>query len=303
MSRRKTVTFAQGTQSHRAIQKRPAEVLDDVEPYADIATSSRFGRKDESQGLGLREAELSHAPAESLVHEDDPGFTITAFNLDDELNEGHVDVDAGFIPTSLTDRAIPSPENSQSSSDNDASASQQESIEQEEDEWADNATEQHSTAPAYQVQSTNRELRPSSKRQRIQEAADGAVSRSLEPGLIAELCELLRANETAMGALRRLKKTGSMIELERVTELCDRLMAGGDLSIYEMDREAVLKRIRWTLSWGRDGACGEVHGPFDTTQMLAWSKSGFFSHPDKVGWVRAVGTSRPWLLANKAFGL
>jgi hypothetical protein len=303
MSQKKTVTFAQGTRSQSAVHKRSAEVLDDIEPCADIVTSSRFGRKDESQDLGLREAELSHAPAESLVHEDDPGFTITAFNLDDELNEGNVDVDAGFIPTSLKDCAIPSPENSLSSSDNDAVASQRESIEQEEDEWADNGNEQHSTAPAYQVRSTSSEIRPSFKRQRTQEVADGAVSRSLELDLIAELCELLRVNETAMGAIRRLKRTGSIVELERVTELCDGLMAGGDLSIYEMDRKAVLKRIRWTLSWGREGACGEVHGPFDTTQMLAWSKSGFFSQPEKVGWVRAEGTNRPWLLANEAFGL
>jgi hypothetical protein len=313
MSHRKVVTFAEGNLDRIPRRGMRKEECGRKRPSADMAELKHFQTESSSltsdrvsQEIGIRDAELSFVPDESLVHAGDVGFAVTAFNLEDELFEGSIDDEAGFIPVSLRDRAGNSPDNSQSSSASDDVGRDQQSSDQETggDAWLDHEEENARTAPAYQSRTDIVDFRPRAKRQRIHDEAtvlSTSPIRTSQQSLLAELSEELLASETASGAIRRLKKVGELQKLERVTELCDGLLGRGVLGIYEMNRESVIGNLSWMLSWGLHGGSGDIHGPFSTTQLLSWSKAGYFSHPGKIGWVQVADADRPWHLASDEF--
>jgi hypothetical protein len=312
MSHRKVVTFAQGSvdrlagssmQNNEGGRKRPADMteLNRSQPESSSRRLDHIYPE-----IGIRDAELPFVPDESLVHAGDVGFAVTAFNLEDELNEGSIDGDAGFIPVSLRDRARNDSDNSQSSSASDDVHLNQQTSDKEAggDAWLDHEEENAHTAPAYQSRTDREDRLPLAKRQRTNDEATilkRSTTRSSQESLLAELSELLLAHETASGAICRLKRLGELLKLERVTELCDGLMSEGVLGIYEMVRESVLEDVHWMLSWGQDGGSGDIHGPFSTAQLVSWSKAGYFAHPGKVGWVRVADGDRPWHLASGEF--
>jgi hypothetical protein len=264
--------------------------------------------------------DYSKAHALSLVHDDAPGsVAVTAFNLDDELQEGALDASGEFVPSALAGRAAASPPRSVDgdSSDEDeeevrlrSAAEARRKAEDERDDWVELEEGKSRPAPAYDAGSgASTSSRAPAKRPRVRDSYDdngegeaaNLAGMATESELRVCLAQLLQDGETPAGAIRRLKKAGDVGSLEKVTELCDGLMGLGVFVVYELRRAAVLDILQWELTWGAEGGRDKVHGPFTAAYMVAWAQSGFFSHPEKIGWVRPTGISGEWLLASTLF--
>lgn len=265
------------------------------------------------------------AHASSLVHDADAGTAVTAFNLDDELQDGAIDQETGaFVPSELRRAAAASPTHSVSSSDEEERvASEAAKIraaearapeDDEPDDWVAHEEDASRPAPAYAAPfgggsggagggaGSGETAVPAVKRPRALDAvtASSPAAEKTEAELVMSLGAVLEDGETAGGAIRRLKRAADMPQLETVTELADGLMGLGVLSAYDLRRRDVLARASWTLSWGKTSGVGALHGPFTVEKMQAWAEAGFFSHPTKIGWVRAA-PSCPWVLASSVF--
>jgi hypothetical protein len=296
-----------------------AAAAKDKDDYDDDDDDDDDDVDDDDDGTGGGAHSVAHA--NSLIHDEDAGTAVTAFNLDDELNDGTIDPVSGcFVPAALRRAAAASPTHSVSSSDEDERAAdtaakvragavaaanddddeddededeEEDGDDDEPDNWVANEEEASRPAPAYADRGSGAGTRePAAKRPRAPDAA-AASSRAAERSeaeLVMALAAVLEEGETAGGAIRRLKRAADVARLELVTELADELMGVGVLSAYELTRGEVLRRVEWSLTWGAGGGLGAVHGPFGADRMAAWAASAFFAHPTQVGWVRPAAT-------------
>jgi hypothetical protein len=302
-------------------RSHPKRKRDAGGPSADdnYDNSGAPSRDDDSESDDPDGGALSVAHKDSLVHDENAGDTaVTAFNLEDELNDGAIDPETGaFVPSQLRKAAAASPTHSVSSSDEDERAAEvaakiraaaaRDEDDDEQDHWVENEENASRPAPAYEAPNGSgdgyvRLVPPVTKRPRAPDAvtASSPAAEKTEPELVVALAKVLEDGETAGDAIRRLKRASDLARLELVTELADGLMGVGVLSAYDLTRREVLARAKWDLSWGAVGGAGVMHGPFPAEKMEAWAASGFFSHPTKIGWVRPAPTCS-WALASLVF--
>lgn len=279
---------------------------------ADFAANAGASGGDAGDSSSDSDGMLMVADADSLVHDADVGVAVTAYNIEDELQDGAVDPETkAFVPSELRAAAARSPpRDAASSSDEDARVSELRvrdacgADDSEPDDWIALEESVSRPAPMYGDGGGGRatEEPPPAKKARGSSvmSAESPSAERTQAELITSLAAVLEDGECAGGAIRRLKRSGDVLQLDAVTELADGLMALGVLSAYELTRADVLSRVVWSLTWGATGGLGAVHGPFPAEKMHAWAASGFFSHENKTGWVRA-DSACPWVLAALLF--
>lgn len=260
----------------------------------------------------LSAAVVTRADETSLVHDTNPAeVAVTAFNMEDELNDGYIEEEAGyFVPTALRSKAMISPTNSVSSSDDDKSGQDIEGRTgvEERDDWITREEDESYPAAAYSDETDESRSRQP-KRARLQDgvssspdSSDAAAvhTKPAKEALIFEIVRILQPGETPAAALRRFKKEGRLEQLERTTELCDGLMASGLFGIYEERRAQITEYVQWYLRWGSIEGPKEVHGPFTVSAMRSWGSSGYFSNSCRVGWV-STAADGPCMKAEEIF--
>eukprot|EP00871_Galdieria_phlegrea_P003499 jgi/Galph1/414/GphlegSOOS_G5278.1 len=182
-------------------------------------------------------------PSFSLADDTEVG-PVTAFNLNEELDEGYLDKEGNFVDYYFENR-IQGLENLVSSSDEEPSVSTKKRrpvrrSRPEADSWLDSLQQ---VKPVYDSGSTSHGIR---KRSREEEEEEFSNSEDRVKELYAKLARLLREGESILQILRRLgqKKNDPVCkrEFEEVTELADALINRGEYNIYEETREHCLKK-------------------------------------------------------------
>ncbi|GJQ12156.1 hypothetical protein GpartN1_g3947.t1 [Galdieria partita] len=273
-----------------------------------------LGRAPPKKRPSLLEGEEEH-PSFSLADETNAG-PITAFNIEEELDEGYVDKDGNFVDFYFENR-IQNLEGVVSSSDEeeDSKRERRKPVRRprvERDEWAD-SIEVLKPTYAEHTSSSREEMKP------LEESVDDDTpDRTKE--LYAKLARLVHPDESILQALKRLagnrKDATAKREFNEVTELADSLLNRGEYSIYEETRESCLEKgglgefgrnnsllketrkrkrnsgvaedvdvsledqsiLHWELKWSHDPS--KVYGLFSTEQLRNWQAWGYFNEAE-----------------------
>ncbi|KAF9427519.1 hypothetical protein BGZ94_004749 [Podila epigama] len=284
------------------------------------------------KGFNRSEIEGEELDLNDLDDEDydsDGNPKIEAFNMKEELEEGgEIDEAGNFIRKLDPDRFH--------------------------DSWLEGVSrrEIHAARQAHERKAKQAQL----------EEKEAAASAMTETDIYLELVNILRPSETVIEALQRLgggsKKSGAKApkkkswqknkamdedkpiaavseeelerkrSIEKLTDLCDRMMAMGHFEVYEETYEQAVRHLRradiipddwvigtpvrkpgeaaastldddslfsssvsWEYKWASPSegqAADEVHGPFSSADMKSWTEQGFFSQGILV---RMVGDS------------
>jgi hypothetical protein len=124
-----------------------------------------------------------------------------------------------------------------------------------------------------------------------EEAKPDPHSKKDKKTLIRELMSHLQSGETVLQAMRRIGKeskknpqlrSANSATINLLTELADVLLSLGELSVYDLPREALELLV---MQWEYTGLDGQVHGPFSSREMAEWIRLGYFSG-DKAVYMR-----------------
>lgn len=248
------------------------------------------------------------------------GVRMTAFNMKEEMEEGHFDKDGHFIWNN--EREI-------------------------RDNWLDNVD--------WHKISDESKHNPTSEEQGLGAESDSdaeETSKFDEVALYKQIFELMKPKETVNKAIRRLggklmklssverlkrKKAGTLDtndDVVKLTELANNILTKtGNMDIYQETYEDISKKIQdqnkpkvnepsldmysddfgdkekekivgtsselphelmWEFKWNQDK--DKIEGPFNTKQMLKWATEGYF----KTGvWVRKCGEDSNFYTSNR----
>eukprot|EP00968_Pinguiococcus_pyrenoidosus_P007064 scaffold464_cov244-Pinguiococcus_pyrenoidosus.AAC.11 len=214
------------------------------------------------------------APQEDDVN--DAGETMTAFNLREEREDGYFDENGNFVWKEEAE---------------------------EQDAWVASLTE--SAMEQAVGEASRRRKRPRDESPVLgDEEALERLRRQLEPG------------ETVKTALRRLGEAkqadpAAKKRFDEAVECSNALLSSGYLEVYDADRTAVdkwLKKFEASAAppvvtggeapssnafWEYKGADGAVHGPYSSSQILAWRRQGFFTGEMEVQMRRVKDPAKP----------
>ncbi|KAG0341008.1 hypothetical protein BG004_006182 [Podila humilis] len=313
---------------------------DEVDMFADPEDiAQRIAEKQKTKGKSkvfdsseIQGEDLDLSNLDEEDYDSEGNLKIEAFNMKEELEEGgEIDASGNFIRKIDPDRFH--------------------------DNWLEGLSRKEIQAA--------REAHERKARQAQIEEKEAAASAMTETDIYLELVNILRPSESVVEALQRLgggKKSGakpakkkswqknskhmdedkppSAVEtvsedekarkeaIEKLTDLCDKMMAMGHFDIYEVTYEKVVRQLRiaemisddwevgtpvrkpgeadlsfldedpllstsanWEYKWASppEGQSGdEVHGPFSGAEMKSWTEQGFFSQGILV---RMVGDS------------
>ncbi|GJD06770.1 CD2 antigen cytoplasmic tail-binding protein 2 [Galdieria sulphuraria] len=298
-----------------------------AEAEYEIAGAEDDESSDEDSERNLRRALPRIRPSLLEGEEEQPSFSladetnagpVTAFNLEEELDEGYVDKEGNFVGFYFENR-VQNLEGVVSSSDEEEESKREKRKpirrpRVERDDWAD-AIEVLKPTYAMQASNSKEELKSLEDSDMVD---DDSPERTKE--LYAKLARLLHSGESILRALKRLagsrKDASAKREFNEVTELADSLLNRGEYSIYEETRESCLEKgglgefgnscsssketrkrkrdgeplndlhtsprdqskLHWELKWSHDPS--KVYGPFSTEQLRNWQAWGYFNEAE-----------------------
>ncbi|TYZ64705.1 hypothetical protein PybrP1_011058 [[Pythium] brassicae (nom. inval.)] len=252
-----------------------------------------------------QEEEKADAETDNVERDgDNTRVGVTAFNMEDEKDDGHFDSDGNFV-WRRDERRV------------------------QEDAWLDGVSDDQIGAA--------RQAKDRREFWDEQSASDTLTTEHAN----AMLASLLLPRETVLKALQRLgskrsKSRGAKRKLvngdapsaqtaeekaqfEQVTEAADFLMRQGEVDVYSQIREEFVdedellaeRRAAGRVSfaeeeskneeqppppqpevlWEYRGADGEIHGPFPSSSFVAWQQQGYFTGDSAVD-IRQVASAR-----------
>jgi hypothetical protein len=77
-------------------------------------------------------------------------------------------------------------------------------------------------------------------------------------------------------------RSSNSATINLLTELADVILSLGELSVYDLPKEALELLV---MQWEYTGLDGQVHGPFSSREMAEWIRLGYFSG-DKAVYMR-----------------
>lgn len=257
----------------------------DLDDETDDEDNENYNIMDSGDFEGQEEGEIRR----------EQNVTITPFNMNDELEEGHIDKDGMYIFKKQVDQVT--------------------------DHWLDNIDSVELKEPV-----KNREEVPKSDSMKL--STNDCYRKMIELVLPGETVKKAiqrlgvkgkkstgvknKPSQSEEERLAHEKEREKMLELISVA---DQVLDAGDMDIYERTFEQLNFRLKqakdlsnstddmfaepdteetqvptesvvtWLLKW-EDKEDAEVHGPFSNDQMIQWSDSGYF---DKGAWVCQVG--------------
>lgn len=222
--------------------------------------------------------------------------TITPFNMNDELEEGHIDKEGMYIFKKQVDQVT--------------------------DHWLDNIDSVQLKEP---VPRQSREDVPTNEpeklstndcyRKMIELVLPGETVKKAIQRLGRKGKKSLKNKPTDLSETERLEQENDREKMLELISVADQVLDAGDMDIYERTFEQLNFRLKeaeelskgtddmfadpekegtqvpidsivmWLLKW-EDKDDAEVHGPFTNDQMIQWSGGGYFV---KGAWVRQVG--------------